>query len=323
MAQGAGNISQQHVSGDAWRGSLSGTSLLSAAGRRTRWSIIIQAPIIIVLLLVLSDTAQSDPHRRPGSVADLRRRALPSMFGHIVSVARVHRGFILAMMVTFVATLLIPSPASSDARHVPEPPVLFVYRSSTDVRVMQVDRGMSGFAEVAPSPALASNASFSTFSHLWAVLLFLCRSKTLGQRLPSATDSRRAVAILWLEDVSRHWQHISRRRQFVCQPARANGGRLILTGVDLTCGNASSETAMLRKSVKKMSMLLATYSAIQHRTLSRPASYGLTPDRGWTNSVAQAAADAQSGLIQRIRPGKKCRCGLSTAVRPTLYSSSR
>ncbi len=227
LAQGAGNVVSGLFQSMPGGGSLSSTSLLSAAGGRTRWSIIIQAPIIIVLLLVFSDLLSLIPMAALAALL-IYSASLSINLARINSIAQVHQGSFFAMATTFIATLLIPL-QQAVLLGVVLAAVLFVYRSSTDIRVMQVVEESGGIAEIQPVDPLASNTV--TVLHIYGSL-FYAGAKTLGHRLPSVTTSTRAVAVLWLRghgDIGSTFLNVVNDYATKLQK---NDGRLIISGVN-------------------------------------------------------------------------------------------
>lgn len=227
IAQGAGNVASSFFQALPGGGSLSSTALFSAAGGRNRWGIVIQAPIVIALILLFNDLLAMIP--MAGLAAVLIYSALLAInLKRVATVGSATRASFVTMLVTFVATLLIPL-QQAVVLGVVLAGILYIYRSSTDVRVMQLVRRPEGMAEVEAPTDLPGNAV--TILEIYGSI-FYAGARTLGQRLPTVGDAEGPVVILRLRG---HGDMGSTFLNVISTYARkieANGGKLLLSGVD-------------------------------------------------------------------------------------------
>lgn len=227
IAQGAGNVVNSMFQAMPGGGSLSGTALFSAAGGRSRWGIVIQAVFVIVLILVFSDLLSIIP--MAALAALLVYSALLSINLHrLTTVATATRSSFLSMLATFLATLVMPL-QQAVILGVVLAAILFVYRSSTDVRVVELRREGLGVIEAEPPATLASNTS--TVLGVYGSL-FYAGARTLAERLPSVGDAENANVILRLRGHGEIGSTFLNVLTKYAENIRANGGQFMLTGID-------------------------------------------------------------------------------------------
>lgn len=226
-AQGLGNIAASFFQGMAGGGSLSGTALYSAAGGRSRWGIVIQAPIIILAILVFSDLLSIIP--MTALAALLIYSALQAInLKRVGTVATANKLSFATMVITFIATLVIPL-QQAVMIGVVLAGALYIYRSSADIRIVQLKRDDDGFVEQEAPETLESN-SVTVLDVYGSV--FYAGARTLAQKLPKVGDAENAVVVLRLRghgDIGSTFLNVV---SDYATKLRACGGALLLSGVD-------------------------------------------------------------------------------------------
>ncbi len=227
MAQGAGNVAASFFQGMPGGGSLSGTGLYAAAGGRNRWGIVIQALIVIVLILVFNNLLSMIPMAALAALL-IYSALLAINLKRVAAVGSATRASLVTMLATFIATLVIPL-QQAVMLGVVLAGILFIYRSSTDIRVMQLVKRPDGIAEIEAPTELPGNAV--TILAIYGSI-FYAGARTLGQRLPDVGAAPNPVVILRLRG---HGELGSTFLNVVSDYGKkiaANGGRLLLAGVD-------------------------------------------------------------------------------------------
>ena len=227
LAQGAGNIVASCFQAMPGGGSLSSTALYSAAGGRNRWGIIIQVPIVIVLILVFSDLLSMIPMAGLAALL-IYSSTLAINLKRVATVSSATRASFLTMLTTFVATLIIPL-QQAVMIGVVLAGVLYVYRASTDIRVMRLVYREGGVEEVEAPAELASNSV--TILELYGSV-FYAGARTLGQRLPSVGNAEHAIVILRMRGHGEIGSTFLNVMSDYASNLRAHGGQLLLSGVD-------------------------------------------------------------------------------------------
>lgn len=227
LAQGAGNVAGSFFLSMAGGGSLSSTALFAAAGGRNRWGVVLQAPIVVVLILLFSSLLSMIPMAALAALL-IYSATLAINLGRVATIRDTNHSSFLTMLITFIATLIIPL-QQAVMLGVALAGLLFVYRSSADIRVMQLVRRDGGVAEIDAPVDLPANQV--TVLEIYGSI-FYAGARTLGQKLPRAGDARNAIVILRMRG---HGEIGSTFLSVIGEYAtnvRANGGRLLLSGID-------------------------------------------------------------------------------------------
>jgi SulP family sulfate permease len=227
LAQGAGNVVCGFCQSMPGGGSLSGTSLISAAGARSRWAIVFSAPVVIILVLAFSDLLSLIP------MAALAALLIYSASGaiklqRINAVANATAGSYVTMVVTFLATLVVPL-QNAVVLGVVLASVLFIYRASQDIRVHELRRTNGRIMELDPPDILPSDKVTLIDVH---GSLFYAGARTLGQLLPDAKGANHAVVILRIRGETNVGSTFLIVLGHYAAQIRDSGGRLFLSGVD-------------------------------------------------------------------------------------------
>ena len=193
VAQGAGNVAAGLFQGMPVGGSMSASSLMVAAGARTRQAAFVSAAVMAVVIIVF------------GGV--IEQIAMPSLAGLLIVVGigtvRVHKIIsvfktgavpLTAMSITFVLTLVIPLQFSVLVG-VGISVILFVVQQSSRLVTKQVVFHDDGRIEEVDPPAVVPADSVVVL-HPYGSLFFATASK-LREQMPTVTpESRRSVVIL-------------------------------------------------------------------------------------------------------------------------------
>lgn len=228
-AQGLGNIAGAFFQGMPACGSLSRTAVNVSAGAQTRLANI-YAGVLIAAMLVAFGTV-------------IEQITLAALAGHLVVAAaslirveqirevwNVNASARAAMVVTFLATLLLPLEYSIYVG-VALSLSLYVYTSAVNIKVTHlkpVDTHTHMFQESTIPTELPANqlVVFSIYGHLYFAAV-----DHLEKSLPDPTTGQRTVVILRM----RHNQYLGttgiRFLRRYAEKLRANGGKLLLSGV--------------------------------------------------------------------------------------------
>lgn len=228
IAQGVGNVTSSLFQGLPVGGSVGQTALNRAAGAATRWAAIFSGLWIALVLLVLSTAV--------GKVA------IPTLAGVLIfaaigslrpreahAIMRTSSTSRMAMVVTFVATLLLPV-AAAVGIGVAMSLIMQLNQEALDLRVVQLDQRDDGrFVEQLAPRQLVSDQV--TILDVYGSLLY-AGARTLQARLPDPGAADRPVVVLRLRGrtalgatffvvVSDYAARLAER-----------GGRLYLSGAD-------------------------------------------------------------------------------------------
>lgn len=228
IAQGIGNLASSVFQGQPVGGSIGQTALNRASGAASRWAAIFSGLWIAVILLVLSPAV--------GQVA------LPTLAGLLIfaslgslrprearAILRTSSTSRVAMVVTFVATLLLPV-AAAVGIGVALSLLMQLNREALDLRVVQLDLRDDGRFEEHPAPrALASDDV--TILDVYGSLLY-AGSRTLQARLPDPAGTTRPVVVLRLRGRTALGSTFFVVVSDYAAKLAEHGGRLYLSGAD-------------------------------------------------------------------------------------------
>lgn len=227
IGQGLANIVGGFFQGLPSGGSLSRTAVNISAGARTRMANLLAGGMIGLMLIAFG--------------AVIEYVTLAALAGHLVVAAvslirireirfvwNVNLAARLAMVATFLSTLLLPLEYSIYVG-VALSMILFIYSSSHNVKVVRlIPLGDHRFREEAPPKVLPTNSTviISVHGHLYFAAI-----QQLEQDLPEIPENAGTVVILRLRNnryMGSTGIHLLER---YAQKLRANGGRLMMTGI--------------------------------------------------------------------------------------------
>lgn len=191
VGQGAGNVVSGVFQGMPAGGSMSASSLLVAAGARTRWAMVLAGVVMAVVIVAFG-----------WLVSDI---ALPALAGllvvvgvgtikptQVVAVARVGKVQLTVMITTLVLSLLIPLQYAVLVG-VGLSLVMFVLRQSTRLTLKRVLILGEGYREVDPPEVIQPNDVIVVQPH---GSLFFATAPALEEQLPDLVPASRNSVVL-------------------------------------------------------------------------------------------------------------------------------
>ena len=226
--QGIANIATSFFTGIPGGGSMSGTAVTVNAGARSRWANILAGLFVILIVLLFAGVVKLIPMSALAGLLIVVgfQNLQPEQILMVWQTGRVAQ---TAMVLTLVATLALPlqyailiGVAISIMMH--------VFRSSNQVRMVEFVPVESGFPIEQPAPIKLADHEVTLLYAYGS--LFFAAAATFEKSLPNADDAKEAVVILILRgqpEVGSTFIGVLRRYATTLQ---ANGGRLMLTGVN-------------------------------------------------------------------------------------------
>ena len=150
VGQGLGNIAGSFFQAMPTGGSLSGTALSASAGAQTRWASVFMAIVVMVAVLAFADLLTMIPIAGLAALL-IYSASLSIKIPLIRAVLRTNWHSWATMLLTFVATLVVPL-QEAIMLGVVVAAVLFVYRSSMDIRITRLRIENGGYYEEALPP---------------------------------------------------------------------------------------------------------------------------------------------------------------------------
>ena len=242
LGQGAANIATSFVGGIPAGGSISGTALIMGAGGKSRWANISVGFFVAAIVLLAAPLVERVPMPALAAlliVAGYQGLRVPQA----VVAWKTGRTSAAIMLVTFVATLLVPLQFA----------VLFgtglsiglyVFRQSNKVVVTQWVLQPEGFPiEQAAPPRLASNQL--TVLHVYGSLFFAA-AKNIEEMLPTVGDATHAVVALALRGKIEIGSTFVNVLQRYAETLRDRNCRLMLVGLDPGVHEQLAKTGVLQ-----------------------------------------------------------------------------
>jgi sulfate permease, SulP family len=240
VAQGAANVTMGFFQGMPCGGSISRTATSVSAGAKTRWANIFAGLALALFLLTFGRIAEMIPM---SCLAGLLIYIGFSVL-RLDRIARVWNTYAAergAMVATFFLTLLIPLHWAIFAG-VALTLLLYVYSSSSQVRLVRIMRGSDGGFEERPAPSrLTSNEVTALHAHGNG---FFAAVATLEALLPAAKGATNAVVIFGLrgrESITASGIVMLERYAGKLQ---AEGNKLMLVGVEPRVRRALDRTGV-------------------------------------------------------------------------------
>jgi SulP family sulfate permease len=225
--QGAANIASGFFGGIPVGGSLSSTALVVGAGARSRWTGIIMGLIVAAAVLLFAPLVEKLP--MPALAALLIVAGWQTINRErIHTVWETSSSSRLVMLLTFLLTLALPLQAAV-LLGVVISAGLYVFRSAERLEVTELALLPDGRYTQQPAPKTLESEKVTVLQPNGS--LFFAGAVDLGEELPAVGDARRPVAILTLrnrEEVGSTFIGVIERYG---RAVRANGGKLMLSGV--------------------------------------------------------------------------------------------
>jgi SulP family sulfate permease len=228
MAQGAGNIASGFFRGMPVGGSVGQTALNISAGAKGRWASIFSGIWMLVILVAFSGIVGAVA--MPTLAAILIVAAVGSLrIGQIQAILRTSTTSRVAMIATFVATLILSIPEAV-AVGVIISLLLQLNQEAIDLRVVELSpREGGGFDERAAPETLSSHAV--TILDVYGSL-FYAGARTLQARLPAIGGAVEPVVVLRLRGRTALGATAFKVFADYSAALRAVEGKLYLSGVD-------------------------------------------------------------------------------------------
>ena len=241
LGQGAANMATSLVGGIPAGGSVSGTALLMGAGAKSRWGNIFVGLFVALIVLLAGPLVERVP--MPALAALLIVAGFQGL--------RVEQGVMawktgrisrLVMLVTFLATLIIPLQFAVLVG-VALSILLNTIRQSNKVVVTQWVLQAQGFPLEQPPPKHLPSHQL-TILHVYGSLFFAA-AKNMEEMLPTVGDATRAVVAINLRGKSEIGSTFVTVLQRYSQALQARQGKLMLVGVDPLVRDQLAKTGVL------------------------------------------------------------------------------
>lgn len=253
LGQGAANIATSFVGGIPAGGSISGTALIMGAGGKSRWANVFVGFFVAAIVLLAAPLVERVP--MPALAALLIVAGYQGMRVPQAVVAwKTGRTSAVIMLVTFVATLLVPLQFAvlfGAGLSV----VLHVFHQSNKVVVTQWILQPEGFPiEQAAPRRLASNQL--TVLHVYGSLFFAA-AKNVEELLPAVDGATHAVVALTLRGKVEIGSTFVTVLQRYAETLREHNCQLMLVGLDPAVHEQLAKTGVL-KLIGEENVFLAT-----------------------------------------------------------------
>jgi len=228
--QGVANIVSSFFKGLPLGGALGTTSIMIAAGAKSRLANVFMGLLVGVFVLLFGN--QVENVAIPAVAAVLIVAGFGTFnFEAMRDIRDVSRSSLIVMATTFVATLFLPIQEAILVGFILSI-FVYVYTSATDIQLMELKPKEDGTLERHPAPTKLADNSLTV---LYGVgNFFFAGARTLEEMLPDAKNAHRAVVILRLQGHSKIHSTFILVLERYAQKLIANGGKLFLCGVNNT-----------------------------------------------------------------------------------------
>lgn len=227
LGQGIANLAAAFFQAIPAGGSMSGTAVVVSAGARTRWANILSGFFAALVVLLLAPVVGFIP--MPAMAGLLIMVGVQSIKPEAVrTVLNTSRVAGAVMLMTLFATLLIPLQYAVFTG-VAFSILLHVIRSSNRIRLVEFVPVPGGFPVERTAPTALESDKITVLYAYGS--LFFAGASTLENLLPAPYDAKRAVVIFLMrgrDEVGSTFIGVVRR---YAETLRANGGKLMLSGV--------------------------------------------------------------------------------------------
>jgi SulP family sulfate permease len=228
MAQGAGNIASGFFRGMPVGGSVGQTALNISAGAQGRWASVFSGVWMLVILVAFSGVVGAVA--MPTLAAILIVAAVGSLrIGQIEAILRTSTTSRVAMIVTFVATLILSIPEAVGVGVIISL-LLQLNQEAIDLRVVELVPRDDGSFDERPAPSTLSSHSVTLLDVYGS--LFYAGARTLQARLPAIGDAVGPVVVLRLRGRTALGATAFKVFADYSAALRAVEGKLYLSGVD-------------------------------------------------------------------------------------------
>mgnify|MGYP001822094394 CR=1 FL=1 len=268
--QGIANLVAGTFQGLPLGGSLGGTGLIISTGAQSRWANVFLG--VFVGLFVLLFAFMVDLVAMPAIAAILIVVGIEIInreeIGDVWDIDRAKR---MIMLVTFLATLTLPV-QQAVIIGVLLSTIDYMYSSSKDIQLFALTPSVTGTFVEEPAPAELANNSVTIIFARGST--YFAAARTLQELLPSAKNAQRAVVIGRMRGTTQIGSTLVAVLERYAAELRANGGRLILTGVHDNVKEQLFRTETT-ESIPESSIFMAT------PTLGESTKAGLAAAEAW------------------------------------------
>ncbi len=228
LAQGAANIASGVFRGLPVGGSVGQTALNLASGARTRWAAVFSGLWLLAIVVALGGLVGRVP------IASLAALLIVAgiqaiRFGELRAVWSVGTRSRVALVVTFVAALVLPI-AAAVAVGVMVSLMMQLGREAADLRVVRLEPRPGGVLAVVDAPAELPSRAVTVLDVYGS--LFYAGARTLEARLPDPAEARHPVVVLRMRGRSTPTATFVAVLKAYAQRLDAVGGHLIVSGID-------------------------------------------------------------------------------------------
>ena len=227
IGQGLANTASGIFSGLPIGGTMSETSVNISSGAKTRFAGLFSGLLIILLVLLFAQFIEMVALPAVGALLVIAGYEAIK-FADIEDVRDTGSGPRYTMAITFLATLFIPVQYAV-LLGVVLSILIYLYRSSTDIRLMQLFPQPDGSIVEREAP-LSLQSNEIAILHVYGSLHF-SGAVTLEERLPPVQGRERAVVILQLRGLDNVGSTFIQVVERYAQRLQSQGGKLYLTGV--------------------------------------------------------------------------------------------
>ena len=242
LGQGAANMATSLVGGIPAGGSVSGTALIMGAGAKSRWGNIFVGLFVALIVLLAGPLVERVP--MPALAALLIVAGFQGLrVEQAVMAWKTGRISRLVMLVTFLATLIIPLQFAVLVG-VALSILLNTIRQSNKGVVTQWVLQPQGFPLEQPPPQRLPSQRL-TVLHVYGSLFFAA-ARNMEEMLPTVGDATRTVVAINLRGKSEIGSTFVTVLQHYAQALQARQGKLMLVGVDRLVRDQLAKTGVLK-----------------------------------------------------------------------------
>ena len=227
IAQGVGNVASSLFQGQPVGGSVGRTALNVSVGAKSRWASIVSGVGMLLILVAFSGLIEKVAMTTlAGLLIVAAVGALRA--GEMRTIMRTGNTSRVALLTTFIATLLLPIPAAVGIG-VALSLLLQLNQEAMDLTVVELVPTADGRWEERPAPATLPSRHV-TLLDAYGSLLY-AGAKTLERRLPDLDGAERPVVVLRLRGRTTLGSSFFAIANDYARRLHERGGRLYLSGV--------------------------------------------------------------------------------------------
>ena len=239
--QGIANLAMSFFQGVPVGGSLSSTALVVSAGAKSRLANIFTGLFAILAVLLFAPIIEILP--MAGLAAILIIAGIQSInVPRIQTVWQTSNASRAIMVVTFIATLVLPVQTAVLVGVILSF-VMYVYRSSDKLRIVEIVPVKGGRYETRPAPKQLTSNQVSLITPRGN--LFFASAVEFEENLPAVEKAERTVVILRLRGIDEIGSTFLRVLTRYAESLRTNQGKLVLAGVSKSVYSQLQNTGLV------------------------------------------------------------------------------